>query len=71
MGGISNLQIEDAIKRISDEDLSNNFAGVFPLNHMNKFINHFAMIEEKKVNILLLLQTQMTAVKKAHIGGAY
>ena len=48
MSGISNFQIEDAIKRIGDEDLLNNFVGVFPSNHMNKFINHSAMIEEKK-----------------------
>ena len=48
MGGISNFQIEDAIKRIGDEDILNSFVGVFPLNHMNKFINHSAMIEEKK-----------------------
>ena len=48
MGGISNFQIEDAMKRISDEDLLNNFVGVFPLDHMKRFINHSAMIEEKK-----------------------
>ena len=48
MGGISNFQIEDAIKRISDEDLLNNFVGVFPSNHINKFIKHSAMIEPKK-----------------------
>ena len=71
MSGISNFQIEDAIKRIGDEGLLNNFVGVFPSNHMNKFINHSEMIDEKKVNILLLLQTQMIAVKKAHIGGVY
>ena len=48
MGGISNFQIEDAIKRIGDKDLSKNFVGVFPSNYMNKFINHAAMIEDKK-----------------------
>ena len=48
MAGISNFQIEDAIKRIGDEDLLNNFVGVFPSNHMNKFINHSEMIKEKK-----------------------
>ena len=48
MGGISNFQIEDAIKKIGDEDLSENFVGVFPSNYMNKFINHAAMIEDKK-----------------------
>ena len=40
MRGISNFQIEHAIKRISDEDLLNNFVEVFPSNHMKKFINH-------------------------------
>ena len=48
MGDISNFQIENAVKQISDEELLNNFVGVFPSNYMNKFINHAAMIEDKK-----------------------
>ena len=47
MGGIRNFQIEDAIKNIGDEDLTDTFVGVFPLNYMNKFIDHAAMISEK------------------------
>ena len=43
-----NLQIEKAIRNIGDEDLDDNFVGVFPSNHMNKFINHAAKISEKK-----------------------
>ena len=31
MGGISNFQIENAIKKIGDEDHSENFVGVFLL----------------------------------------
>ena len=46
MGGISNFQIEEAFKKIDDEDLLNNFVGVFPSNYMNKFTNHAAMIED-------------------------
>ena len=46
MGGISNYQIEKAFKKIDDEDLLNNFLGVFPSNYMSKFINHAAMIED-------------------------
>ena len=46
--GISNSQIENAIENIDDEDLNDNFVGVFPSNHLNKFINHAAMIPEKK-----------------------
>ena len=48
MTGISNFQIEDATKKIGDEDLLENFVGVFPSSYMNKFINHAAMIEDKK-----------------------
>ena len=46
-GGISNYQTENAFKKIEDEDLLDNFVGVFPLDHMNKFINHAAMIESE------------------------
>ena len=47
MGGISNFQIEDAMKNIGDEDLIDNFVGVFPSNYMNKFIDHAAVISDK------------------------
>ena len=45
MGGISNIQIEQAFQKIGDPVISSNFIGVFPSNYMNKFINHTAMIE--------------------------
>ena len=45
--GISNFQIENAIANIGDNDLTNNFVGVFPSNCMNKFIDHAAMMTEK------------------------
>ena len=47
MGGISNFQIEDAMKNIGDEDLIDNFVGVFPSNYMNKFIDHAAVTSDK------------------------
>ena len=47
MGGISNYQIEDAFKKIGDEDLLENFFGVFPSNYMNRFINHAAMLSDR------------------------
>ena len=49
--GISNFQTKEAFKNIRDEDIENNFVGVFPSNHMNKFIAHKLMISEKKGNI--------------------
>ena len=33
---------------MNDEDIYDNFVGVFPLNHMNKFIDTAAMLSEKK-----------------------
>ena len=47
MGGISNYQIEDAFKKIGDEDLLENFFGVFPSSYMKRFINHAAMLSDR------------------------
>ena len=44
--GISNFQIEEAFKNINDEDIDDNFVGVFPSNGMNKFIDHAPMISQ-------------------------
>ena len=46
--GISNFQIENALKNVNDGDIDDNSVGVFPSNHMNKFIDHAAMMSEKK-----------------------
>ena len=46
--GISNVQTENAIENIGDEELNDNFVGVFLSNRMSKFINHSAMISSKK-----------------------
>ena len=44
MGGISNRQIEKAFRDFGGPDLLDNFAGVFPSDYLNKFVNHAAMI---------------------------
>ena len=41
------IQIEDAFERIDNEDLLENFIGVFPSNYMNKFINHVAKMSDR------------------------
>ena len=46
--GISNFQIQEAFKNIRDEDIINNFVGVFPSKYMKKFIDHKMMISEEK-----------------------
>ena len=49
--GISNFQIKFVIKNFQDDDMMKNFVGVFPANHMNKFIDFKSMISEKTGNI--------------------
>ena len=62
---INNFQIENAIENIEDNDLRDNFVGVFPLNYLNKFIYHAAMISDKKDKTPSLLLT-LTAVKRRY-----
>ena len=45
--GISNSQTKNVLKNMNVEAIKDNLVGVFPSNHMNKFINHAAMISEK------------------------
>ena len=67
MASISNFQTEDAIKRIGDEDLLNNFVGVFRSNHMNKFINHSEIIKEKKRKYpFIIVNTDDSSEKGTH-----
>ena len=49
--GTINFQIEEAFKNLGDEDVNNNFVGVFPSNYMSKFIDHKTMILKKKESI--------------------
>ena len=51
--GVSNAQLENATESIGDDDLNDNFVGVFPSNRISKFINHSAMIFSKKKEISL------------------
>ena len=47
MGGISNETIEDFFEKVDDDDLKNNFIGVFPSNFINKFISYHSIIKDK------------------------
>ena len=47
MAGISNEAIDDFFEKIKDDDLTNNFIGVFPSNFINKFISHHSIIKSK------------------------
>ena len=66
MGGISNFQIEETFKKISDEDLLDDFVSVFPSNYMNKFINHTAMISDKGKYPLIIGNTDASNKSGTH-----
>ena len=66
MAGISNYQIEDAFKKTGDEDLLENFVGVFPSNYMNKFINHAAMISDRGKYPFIIVNTDASDRSGVH-----
>ena len=68
--GISNIQIEKPFREPNDQDIDENFVGVFPANHMNRFINYKTMISEKKESIPLSSQTQIALTRMALTGEA-
>ena len=47
MVGISNEAIEDFFEKVNDEDLKNNFIGVFPSNFINRFISYHSIIKDR------------------------
>ena len=49
MTGISNVTIEKFINEREDDDLKNNFVGVFSSNQIFRFINFHKLINEKNV----------------------
>lgn len=63
--GISNIQIEKALEKINDEDISSNFIGVFPSSYMSQFINHAAMISQKKRKYLFIIANTNSSEKNS------
>ena len=66
MVGISNFLIEKAIKNMEDDDLIDNFIGVFPFKYMNKFIDHAAMISDKGKYPLIIANTDSSEKPGVH-----
>ena len=56
--GISNFQIEEALRNINNPAINDNFVGAFPANHMNKFIDYKSIISEKKKRKVSLLDSK-------------
>ena len=46
-GGISNEEVIKFFENVEDNDIKENFVGVFPSNYINKFISFHEMVKEK------------------------
>ena len=68
--GISNIQIEKAFRDLDDEEINDNFVGVFPANHINRFIDYKTMILEKKGKYPFIIANTDRSDKTALTGGA-
>ena len=69
--GISNFQIENALKNVNDGDIDDDSVGVFPSNHMNKFIDHAGMMSEKKEKYPLVIANTDSSEKGGEGGGGH
>ena len=58
--GISNLEIKVTIKSSSNDDLKNNFVGVFVSDQINYFFNFHKLIKKKKTDSKYLFVTANT-----------
>ena len=52
-GGISNEEVIKFFENVEDNDIKENFVGVFPSNYINKFISFHEMVKEKTKNTRL------------------
>ena len=63
--GISNFQIESAIKNLNDNDINENFIAVFPANHTNKFVDYNSLISDEKGKYPFLIANIDSAEKNS------
>ena len=66
MSGISNFQIENFINKVED-DLKENFVGVFPSDHIFKFLNFTHLVTEKATQYpFMIMNTDKSRQKGTH-----
>ena len=63
---ISNFQIEEIFRDIDDADINNNFVGVFPSNHMNRFIDYKSMKPDKDKYPFIIVNTDSSDKNGMH-----
>ena len=53
-GGISNDEVIKFFENVEDNDIKENFVGVFPSNYINRFISFHEMSKEKKYPFIIM-----------------
>ena len=66
MAGISNETIVKFFENETDDDLTNNFVGVFPSNYVTKFVSFHEMMIEKNRYPFIIMNTDRSDKNGAH-----
>ena len=70
--GINNIQIENFFQKEENEDLKNNFVGVFSMDYITRHIIFHELVREKKrenIHLQYLIQTHI--INQERIGGVF
>ena len=67
---INNIQIENFFEKEENEDLKNNFVGVFSIDYITRYIKFHELIREKKGKISIC-NNKTLIIKQECIGGVF
>ena len=67
---ISNLEIDIFFENEENQDLENNYMGVYSIDSITRYINFYEIIKKKEIkNILLQFLILTNTIKQEHTGG--
>ena len=66
MAGISNDKIIDFFEKETDDDLKDNFVGVFPSNYVIRFISFHEMMRFKPKYLFVIMNTDRSDKNGTH-----
>ena len=67
---ISNLEIDIFFENEENQDLENNYMGVYSIDSITRYINFYEVIKKKEIkNILLQFLILTNTINQEHTGG--
>ena len=67
--GISNLEIENFFENEENQDLKNNYMGVYSIDSIARYINFYEIKKKEMETILLQFLILISTINQAGIGG--